>query len=270
MPPKPSKEALESLFDHKDNGKNITEISKLLKLDRGTVRKYFYCAKGSVERENILKEASEKLIGNRFALASPKDYAYILGLYLGDGHITEMPHKKQVYRLRIFLDVKYQNLNTECKKILSSLFPNNEVNSVVMKHKGNPSCEVIFLYSKDMVQLFPQHGPGKKHTRKIQLEDWQKQIVGTYTEDFLRGLIHSDGSRYSHTDKNGLVRQFYNFTNASIDIMDLFKHYSNKMSVFPRITVKTKSRTSKTQTYIAQINTQSQVAIFDTFIGHKT
>jgi hypothetical protein len=37
--------------------------------------------------------------------------------------------------------------------------------------------------------LFPQHGPGMKHTRKVALEEWQQQIVDVHPGSFLRGLI---------------------------------------------------------------------------------
>ena len=35
-------------------------------------------------------------------------YVYLLGLYLGDGYISE--HRRSVYRLRIVLDVKYPEI----------------------------------------------------------------------------------------------------------------------------------------------------------------
>ena len=49
--------------------------------------------------------------------------------------------------------------------------------------------------SKHWPCLFPQHGPGRKHTRRIELADWQQAIVERYPGDFARGLFHSDGYR---------------------------------------------------------------------------
>ena len=43
--------------------------------------------------------------------------------------------------------------------------------------------------------LFPQHGPGRKHERRIVLASWQQEIVEAKGEAFLRGTIHSDGCR---------------------------------------------------------------------------
>ena len=43
--------------------------------------------------------------------------------------------------------------------------------------------------------LFPQHGPGRKHERKLELEPWQRELVEAHPADFLRGLFHSHGCR---------------------------------------------------------------------------
>jgi hypothetical protein len=37
---------------------------------------------------------------------------------------------------------------------------------------------MIKSYSKHWPCLFPQRGPGPKHTRKIELEEWQAIIIG--------------------------------------------------------------------------------------------
>jgi hypothetical protein len=44
--------------------------------------------------------------------------------------------------------------------------------------------------------LFPQHGVGRKQLRKIELADWQREIVAKCPEQLLRGLFHSDGCRF--------------------------------------------------------------------------
>jgi hypothetical protein len=74
--------------------------------------------------------------------------------------------------------------------------------------------------------LIPQHGPGRKHTRSIVLEDWQWRIVTANVEPFLRGLIHSDGTRIIATERKGrYVRRAprYAFSNRSEDILGLFR-----------------------------------------------
>lgn len=51
-------------------------------------------------------------------------YAYLLGLYLGDGNIVKMP---RTYRLRVTLDVKYPNIIASCIRAGETLLPDNRV-----------------------------------------------------------------------------------------------------------------------------------------------
>jgi hypothetical protein len=44
-------------------------------------------------------------------------YAYLLGLYLGDGCLSR--HRRDVYRLRISLDAKYPNIIAECTRAMA-------------------------------------------------------------------------------------------------------------------------------------------------------
>ncbi len=44
----------------------------------------------------------------------------------------------------------------------------------------------------------PQHGPGKKHERRIVLESWQQAVVDAHPWAFVRGLVHSDGCRITN------------------------------------------------------------------------
>jgi hypothetical protein len=82
--------------------------------------------------------------------------------------------------------------------------------------------------SKHWPCLFPQHGPGMKHNRKIELADWQQVIVDRYPGDFVRGLIHSDGCRGINRVRRVLAsgeRWYeyprYFFSNKSTDILEL-------------------------------------------------
>ena len=73
--------------------------------------------------------------------------------------------------------------------------------------------------------LFPQHGPGRKHSRPIYLAAWQREIVAADPRPFLRGLIHSDGWRglnRVHVKGKDYAYPRYQFSNRSQDIKDLF------------------------------------------------
>ena len=76
--------------------------------------------------------------------------------------------------------------------------------------------------------MFPQHGPGRKHNRKIALEDWQQKIVDRHSGMFLRGLFHSDGSRFVnwvHAVTRAGRQEYeyirYYFGNKSRDILEI-------------------------------------------------
>jgi hypothetical protein len=83
------------------------------------------------------------------------------------------------------------------------------------------NCTEVSLYSKHWPCLFPQHGPGKKHLRPIRLESWQDVLVKEATEEFVRGLIDSDGCRVVANDR-GVKSVRYDFSNRSDDIRGLF------------------------------------------------
>ena len=74
----------------------------------------------------------------------------------------------------------------------------------------------------------PQHGPGPKHRRTIELIDWQQEIVAEHPELFLRGLFDSDGCRVANWATRtvaGVQKRYdyprYMFSNESADIMAL-------------------------------------------------
>jgi hypothetical protein len=76
--------------------------------------------------------------------------------------------------------------------------------------------------------LFPQHGPGRKHSRPIVLEDWQRAIVADHPEPLLRGLFHSDGCRITNWATRmvaGHMKRYeyprYMFSNKSEDIIGI-------------------------------------------------
>ncbi|MFF7839163.1 transcriptional regulator [Streptomyces ossamyceticus] len=118
----------------------------------------------------------------------PAAYAYLLGLYLGDGCISA--HRKGVYYMRIVLDKAWPGVIDACENALRAVRPSNSVCRV--RRQG---CFVVSSASKHWPCLFPQHGPGKKHERPIALEAWQQAIVDAHPWEFIRGLIHSDGCR---------------------------------------------------------------------------
>ena len=155
-------------------------------------------------------------------------YAYLLGMYLGDGDIT----RSKTWRLRITLDMKWRGIIAECVEAMQTVLPENRVS---LFHQ-NPAarCLVASVYSKQLLCLFPQHGAGPKHLRRIELDQWQQAIVFEESRRFLRGLIHSDGCRFTNRVRvNGKTYEYprYNFTSASADIRGLFTEACDQLGV---------------------------------------
>jgi hypothetical protein len=115
-------------------------------------------------------------------------YAYLLGLYLGDGHITRA--RRDVFVLSLFCSDDWPGLLAAARRTMSAVMPASGVFSV--QRQG---CTEVKSTSKHWPCLFPQHGPGRKHARKIELAQWQSAIVQRYPGEFARGLFHSDGWR---------------------------------------------------------------------------
>lgn len=147
-------------------------------------------------------------------------YAYLLGLYLGDGTISR--HPRRVYRLRVFLDRAHPMIVAECAAAMSLVLPASKVG--VLKHK-DARMEEVYSFSTHWPHLFPQHGPGVKHKRRIALEPWQQRVVERYPGRLLRGLIHSDGCRVEnvirHPRKTYRYPRYF-FSNRSLDIQRIF------------------------------------------------
>lgn len=145
-------------------------------------------------------------------------YSYLLGLYLGDGYIVRHG-PRGVYRLSIFLDERYPGIIEACSQAVAA------VSGRWPGHHRKVGCIDVNAYSKQWPRLFPQHGPGPKHLRSIELVDWQQSIVDEHPEPFLRGLIHSDGWRgMNRVTVRGKRYAYprYQFCSASDDIRQLF------------------------------------------------
>jgi hypothetical protein len=99
---------------------------------------------------------------------------------------------------------------------MRQLLPRNRVG-----FRCRPSVVVVNSYSNQWPRLFPQHGPGRKHSRPIVLESWQREIVERYPEDFVRGCLDSDGCRHRRIVR-GRNYPAYSFRNRSEDILRLF------------------------------------------------
>ncbi|MFI1175873.1 helix-turn-helix domain-containing protein [Streptomyces melanogenes] len=187
-------------------------------------------------------------------------YAYLLGLYLGDGHISRYK-RHSVPSLMITLDDAWPGIQDEAEAALQTVFPHNATCRVRVKGAHN-----IKVYFKHLPCLFPQHGAGRKHERPIILEPWQQEIVDAHTWEFVRGLIHSDGCRATNWTTRtigGETRRYeyprYWFSNVSDDIRRLFTDALDRLGV----------EWKQANTRNISVARRASVALMDAHIGSK-
>lgn len=189
----------------------------------------------------------------------PSAYLYLLGLYLGDGSIAK--HPRDVYRLRITLDVRYPSIVADCEHAIATVLPRNRVNRQLRRC----NCYDINSYSKAWPCLFPQHGPGKKHERPIFLAEWQQKLAERWPEQLLKGLIQSDGCRVINTGRGGWRHPRYAFSNRSTDITSIFCSACDCLDL--RWTASFPS--DETAAISIYVSRKTDVAKLDEFVGPK-
>lgn len=234
-------------------GLSNRRISKLTGISRATIQDWRRRGQALPRSRGERKEDPDCPSCGQATVPAPS-YAYLLGLYLGDGCISATP--RSVYKLRITLDLKYPSILQECTEAISAVRPSSamKVGSV-----GRIGCAEIYAHWKHWPCLFPQHGPGRKHERKIELHAWQQPIVDLYPDRLLRGFIHSDGYRGLNFVK-GKGYPWYQFCNRSADIRDIFCRACDVYGV----------RWRQMNAWTISIARRADVAKLDLVIGPKT
>lgn len=197
-------------------GFSMNAVSKLLDISRAAIRDWR-------DRPQLAPTRSDDCPRCAAPPVRPdaSAYAHLLGLYLGDGCVSAL--RKGVYSLRITCDDRYPALQAEVAASIRAVRPGGKVFFV-----PSVGCTNVTGLWKHWPCVFPQHGPGPKHLRRIELEEWQRDIVRHFPGRFLRGLFHSDGCRVTNwtvrTIASGPKRYEYPryfFTNTSTDIIGL-------------------------------------------------
>lgn len=142
-------------------------------------------------------------------------YNYLFGQYLGDGHLVRTA-KTPV--LRIACADAYPAIMDECQEAMRAVLARS------VQRVPRDGCTTVQSYSNHWPCLLPQSGPGAKHTRLIELTDWQRELIRADPGPFVRGLIHSDGSRFDNrVTIAGKTYSYprYMFSNESKDILEI-------------------------------------------------
>jgi hypothetical protein len=247
-----ARERVDAALALADRGLNATEIARLTGVNRRTISDWLrlgpptgWAPPGpTCDRCGLGAHAYDEL---------PADYTYLLGLYLGDGCLSS--HPRDVYKLRIVLDVKYPRIVAECEAAMQAVMPRSEAS----RHRRVSNCYEVYSYSKSWPCLFPQHGPGRKHERRIELTDWQRRHVIRDPKLLLRGLIHSDGCRFINTGRGGWRHPRYTFCNVSDDIKRIFCDACDLLGL----------RWTLAPPKTVYVSRKADVALLDEFIGPK-
>lgn len=190
-----------------------------------------------------------------------RPYSYLLGIYLGDGHIAATG--EHAWRLGITLDERYPGIVDEVSSAILAVDPATRI----CRYR-RPGAIALFASTPVWVRAFPQHGPGRKHLRTIALTDWQLQVTHRHPQALLRGLIHSDGSRCVNHFKtklpSGRVAEYayprYFFSNLSRDIREIFCQHCELLGI----------RWTQSNPRNISVAHRDSVALLDSFIGPKT
>lgn len=190
----------------------------------------------------------------------PPVYSYLLGLYLGDGHIAR---SEKAPFLRVCLDAAYPDIVAEARSAVATTFPLS--NALVLAYR--PEVRIIQVSDPSLVIAFPQHGAGLKHRRPIDLHAWQRELTVVHPYQLLRGLIHSDGSRcinrFDTKLPSGRVAHYeyprYFFTNLSADIRGIFCEHCELLGI----------RWTQSNPRNISVSHRDSVAVLDSFVGPK-
>jgi hypothetical protein len=226
---------------------NTTRMARITGIPRSTIRDW-------IKPNPRRRRTKPRLSASDMITGLPRsEYSYLLGIYLGDGTLSVT--RRGVYRLRVVMDIRYPRIIAACVTAMRAVMPRNRVHVQRLRSRAVH----IGCFSKSWPILFPQHGPGRKHLRRIELVDWQREVVAHHPREFIRGLIHSDGCRVlNHVNGKAYPRYFFN--QVSDDIRNLFCETCDLLGVQWRL-----NRWNS-----VSIARAPSVAILDSFIGPKS
>ena len=204
-------------------GASLRSVSLSSGVNRSTLREW----RDHGPRPKLREKACSRCLGE---MPQPTDsYVYLLGLYLGDGCISEAA---RTTALRIVCADSWPRLADACASALEVVSGRK---SYRVAHQG---CHEILALWQHWPCLFPQHGRGRKHERLIELADWQCELVVQDPRPLIRGLIHSDGCRLTNWTERRVgdtVKRYeyprYFFTNVSRDILNIFTDSLDQLDI---------------------------------------
>ena len=190
----------------------------------------------------------------------PSAYLYLLGQYLGDGHIR--PSGRSIC-LSITCCSDYPGIEAAVVTAMQK----TTAARVFFRGRDGIGCRNVEATTHHWLHLFPQHGKGRKHERAMVLQPWQVELVDADPRPLIRGLIHSDGWRgtnWTTRTVGGTTKKYtyprYQFSNRSADIRGIFTGALDRLGIAWR----------QTNQWTISVARREAVAALDAFVGPKT
>jgi len=243
-----SREIVDSALQLAEAGHSAGAIAQRLNVTRRTVHRWL----NGFLPHSAVPGICDQCLGQHDFSELPREYLYVLGLYLGDGYLAH--HARRVYRLRITLDAAYPGIIEEAVGAVT------RVAGRAGKKIRSDNCVEVASYWRQWLCHLPQHGAGPKHLRPLVLAEWQEELVDRWPQPLLRGLIHSDGCRFVNTGRGGWSNPRYTFFNKSADIADIFRSTCERIGV----------HWTSSGPYTTYVSRKADVALLDEFIGPKS
>jgi hypothetical protein len=243
----------------------IGTVERVLALHSQGLSSYAISRKTGIARSTLLHwldEPARALARARsrevYPARAPDVYAYLLGLYLGDGWIRRYP---RTWQLVLTLDSRYEGIVRDARRAVRTFTPSGMTR---VRRRRDARAVDVTAYGRHWLSLFPQHGPGRKHHRTIVLSNWQRDITHGHPEDLLRGLIQSDGCRVIASIRAPKGRRYayarYYFSNRSPDIRAIFCEHLDLLSI----------EWTQSMDYVIQVARRPAVEALDRFVGPKS
>ena len=219
--------AYELVISMFDTGLSDREIARRTDVPQGTVSRW---RRTRSPPQTVIRSIRR----DSWAVRDSRAYCYLLGTYLGDGTVCHQPPDH--WHLDIINDRRYQAISAEILDAMRITFPGSTPRTWP-SHVGE--SDILHIAHPALPTAFPQHGQGRKHTRPIELADWQYELTRADPGALIRGLIHSDGCRTVNAFTTRLpsgrlagysyVRYF--FTNHSPDIRRIFAEHCKLLGI---------------------------------------
>lgn len=231
------------------------EIARKTEIPQSTVSRWHRAA----EPPACVRRAER---ASSWSVLAPESYCYLLGAYLGDGTVCRQA--PAFWSLQVVNDRRYQSISAEILAAMRATFPGSTPR---MWESWAGESDVLYIAHPAIPLAFPQYGPGRKHTRLIELVDWQRELTHAHPGALIRGLIHSDGCRCINHVKttlpSGRVAEYeyvrYFFTNHSADIRQIFVEHCELLGV----------RVTRSNLRNLSVAHRSSVAVLEQVVGPK-